>query len=148
MAGGIYSSTADLTTFARAIVNSNLLKPFQTRRWLKRHSHTSSLTRLVGAPWDITRSTAVTDDGRVVDLYAKIGGLGLYSSQIVLIPPDYDLGLTVLVAEASSILNPAHRSNDQDKSPRPRRRQDRPSPSRLSPRGPLRVRHALELIRV
>lgn len=40
-----------------------------------------------------------------MDFYTKNGGLGLYGSLMVLIP-DYDLGLTVLVAGDTSILNP------------------------------------------
>lgn len=47
----------------------------------------------------------MTADGRVVDFYTKNGGLGLYVSLMVLIP-DYELGLTVLVAGDTSALNP------------------------------------------
>ena len=103
-AGGIYSSTTDLSAFSRAILNSTLLSPPQTRHWLKPRTHTSSLQQSVGAPWEILRSNAVTDDGRVIDFYTKNGGLGLYGSLMVLIP-DYDLGLTILVAGDTSIVN-------------------------------------------
>lgn len=59
----------------------------------------------VGSPWEIGRSSTLTADGRVVDLYSKSGGIGLYVSEMVLIP-DYDVGLTVLVAGDSGAMVP------------------------------------------
>lgn len=95
--GGIYMSTKDLSSLGRAILNSSLLRPAQTRAWLKPQTHTSSLIQSVGAPWEIYRVPGLTQDGRVIDLYTKSGGLAGYVSLLVLVP-DYDIGLTLLVA--------------------------------------------------
>lgn len=99
-AGGIYTSTRDLSNIARAILKSTLLSPTQTREWLKPDTHTASLEFSVGKPWEITRVDSLTKDHRVVDLYTKNGGIGLYGSLLVLVP-DYDVALTVLVAGAT-----------------------------------------------
>lgn len=90
-------STKDLSNLGRAILKSSLLKPAQTRAWLKPVTHTASLTSSVGAPWEIFRVSNLTQDGRVIDFYTKNGGLAGYSSILVLVP-DYDIGLTVFVA--------------------------------------------------
>lgn len=90
-------STKDLSNLGRAILRSTLLKPAQTRAWLKPETHTSSLRVSVGAPWEIFRVPGLTEDGRVIDLYTKNGGLLGYSSELVLVP-DYDVGLTIFVA--------------------------------------------------
>lgn len=78
-------------------MKSLLLKPAQTREWLKPRTHTASLGHSVGAPWEISRTKGLTQDNRVIDLYTKSGSLGLYNSMLVLIP-DYDVALTVLTA--------------------------------------------------
>jgi len=93
-AGGIYSTSNDLAKLGRAILNSTLLSPAQTRRWMKPVTHTSSLKFSVGAPWEIVR--AETPRG-VVDIYTKSGSLGVYASLLVLIP-DYNFGWVILSA--------------------------------------------------
>ena len=90
-------STKDLSNLGRAILKSSLLRPAQTRAWLKPRTHTSSLRQSVGAPWEIYRIPGLTQDGRVIDLYTKDGGLGLYTSILVLVP-DYGVGLTIFSA--------------------------------------------------
>ncbi|KAI9717156.1 MAG: hypothetical protein M1812_004904 [Candelaria pacifica] len=93
-AAGAYSSSSEMAAIGRAILKSTLLPPAQTRRWMKPHSHTSSLTLSIGAPWEIVRTKV---GNNLVDLYTKIGDIGFYSSALVLIP-DYDVGFSVLVA--------------------------------------------------
>ena len=61
---------------------------------------TSSSGLLIGQPWEIFRASNITSDGRLIDLYTKTGDLINYHSQLVLIP-DYDLVLTLLVAGPS-----------------------------------------------
>ena len=90
-------STKDLSSLGRAILKSSLLKPAQTRAWLKPVTHTASLSSSVGAPWEIFRFPGLTQDGRVIEFYTKSGGLLGYSSMLVLVP-DYDIGLTIFVA--------------------------------------------------
>lgn len=97
-------STKDLSNLGRAILNSTLLRPAQTRAWLKPKTHTSSLRASVGAPWEIYRVPGLTQDGRVIDIYTKDGGIGLYASLLVLIP-DYDIGATFFSAGDASPLS-------------------------------------------
>ena len=52
-AGGLYSSTADLRIIGKSILNSTLLTPAQTRKWLKPLSFTADPHVAVGAPWEI-----------------------------------------------------------------------------------------------
>lgn len=78
-------------------MNSDLLTPSQTNRWLKPHSHTSSVTVSVGAPWEIYRANTLTLDGRTIDIYTKDGGIGEYGSFLALVP-DYNITVTLLTA--------------------------------------------------
>ena len=93
-AGGIYSTSNDLAKLGSAILKNTLLSPAQTRRWMKPVTHTSSLKSSVGAPWEIYR---VETSRGIVDLYTKSGGIGVYSSLLVLVP-DYDFGWVILSA--------------------------------------------------
>jgi CubicO group peptidase (beta-lactamase class C family) len=95
-AGGMYSSTTDLTKLARSILASTLISPAQTRRWLKPRSFTSNILTAVGAPWEIRR-LQTAPDSRLVDLYAKDGDLPGYSALLVVIP-DWDVGFSILTA--------------------------------------------------
>lgn len=97
--GGVFSTTCDLARFGAGILNSTLLAPEQTRRWLKPVSHTARLQYAVGAPWEIVRY--VGPAGKVTDLYTKLGDSGLYSSWLVLVP-DYGFGFSILSAGSSS----------------------------------------------
>ncbi|KAE8347154.1 hypothetical protein BDV24DRAFT_174695 [Aspergillus arachidicola] len=96
-AGGLYSSTKDMSTIGRAILNSTLLRPSLTRRWMKPHAHTSSLEISVGAPWEIVTLA----NPRLIDLYTKQGDLGMYSSMLAL-SPEHDVGFAILAAGEST----------------------------------------------
>ncbi|KAE8378493.1 beta-lactamase/transpeptidase-like protein [Aspergillus bertholletiae] len=96
-AGGLYSSAKDMSTIGRAILNSTLLPPSLTRRWMKPRAHTSSLEVSVGAPWEIASLTSP----RTIDLYTKQGDLGMYSSMLAL-SPEHDIGFTILAAGEST----------------------------------------------
>lgn len=82
-----------MATFGRAILNSTLLPPSITRRWMKPASHTSSSDYTVGAPWEILSF----GNERPVDLYTKSGDIGVYSSVLAL-SPDHGVGFTILGA--------------------------------------------------
>ena len=75
-------------------MNSTLLSKAQTRRWLKPPTFTADVNMGVGSPWEIFRAQV---SGRTVDLYAKNGGWGAYSTELVLVP-DYEFGFVVLTA--------------------------------------------------
>lgn len=96
-AGGFFSSVQDMATVGQAILNSTLLTPDTTRRWLKPVAHTSSLDQSIGAPWEIFSF----QEPRLIDLYTKSGDLGSYSSMLAL-SPDHDVGFTILAAGDSS----------------------------------------------
>ncbi|KAK2754021.1 hypothetical protein FQN54_007190 [Arachnomyces sp. PD_36] len=96
-AGGFFSTAHDMSTVGRAILNSTFLPPSTTRRWLKPLSHTTSPQLSIGAPWEIYSF----QDPRHIDLYAKDGDLGAYSS-ILALSPDHDVGFTILAAGESA----------------------------------------------
>lgn len=98
-AGSVFTSTNDLARAGRSILGSSLLSPAQTRRWLKPVTHTSDPYESVGHPWEILR---IQDpDNRITDLYTKDGDVGLYSTSLIL-SPDHNIGLTVLVGGTGS----------------------------------------------
>ncbi|KAK3944422.1 beta-lactamase/transpeptidase-like protein [Diplogelasinospora grovesii] len=95
--GGIFSTTRDLARFGVGILNSTLLPPDQTRKWMKPVSHTARLQYSVGRPWEILRYTHPS--GTVTDIYTKLGDSGTSSSYLVLLP-DYGAGFSILSASS------------------------------------------------
>lgn len=55
-AGSYYSSSNDLRLIGQAILNSTLLSPAQTRRWMKPSTFTANDDMLVGSPWEIFKA--------------------------------------------------------------------------------------------
>ncbi|KAI0106482.1 putative penicillin-binding protein [Nemania sp. FL0031] len=97
---GVYSSSDNLARLGRNILLNTQLSDFDTRRWMKPKSHTSSLFASVGGPWEIWRTKSQITSGRAVDLYTKSGSVGEYTSQLILLP-DFGVSLSVLVAGSS-----------------------------------------------
>ncbi|KAF4978639.1 hypothetical protein FZEAL_5042 [Fusarium zealandicum] len=108
--GGVYSNAADLRTVGLSILNSQLLSPASTRKWMKPLSGTASLTYSVGAPWEINRLTLPVSPGsnrtRVSDLYTKLGGNAGYAAVFAL-SPDHGIGYSVLVAGPAAVVERA-----------------------------------------
>ncbi|KAI1099077.1 beta-lactamase/transpeptidase-like protein [Jackrogersella minutella] len=96
--GNMYSSANDLSRLGRAILRHTLLPPAQTRRWLKPTALTADLHEGVGSPWGVRR-IPLADGSRVVDAYSKAGSINVYMSLVVLVP-DYDVGIAALLAGA------------------------------------------------
>ena len=94
--GSIYSTTNDLAKFGLSILNSTLLAPEETRKWLKPITHTGSLQFSIGRPWEIFRFTQPST-GHVNDLYTKAGDGTGYSSYLIL-SPDHGAGFSILIA--------------------------------------------------
>ncbi|KAK3328771.1 beta-lactamase/transpeptidase-like protein [Apodospora peruviana] len=96
--GNMFASAGDLSTLGRAIMNSTLLKPSMTRRWLKPISFSSDQVAAVGAPWGLRR-IHINDNHphRTVTAFTKAGGVGDYSAFLSLLP-DFGLGLTIMTA--------------------------------------------------
>ncbi|KAK4446286.1 beta-lactamase/transpeptidase-like protein [Podospora aff. communis PSN243] len=92
--GGIFSTLSDMSLFGISILNSTLLSPEATGRWLKPASHTAKLEYDVGAPWEIIRRVD-TNTGKVVNMYTKLGDSGAFSAWFVLLP-EYGVGFNVL----------------------------------------------------
>ena len=96
--GGLYSTPSDLSIFLRSILTHGMLDIPSTNAWLKPYSYSSSVEFAYGMPWEIFRTNSLlpaTD--RIIDLFTKSGSLSGYASRIILIP-EYDMGITVLVA--------------------------------------------------
>ncbi|KAK6842737.1 beta-lactamase family protein [Apiospora arundinis] len=100
--GNMYASTGDLTTLGRAIMGSTVLKPLLTRRWLKPVTYSSDNVAAVGMPWGLRRLRLSRDNPhRTVTAFTKAGGVGDYSSLLTILP-EFDLGITVMVAGPST----------------------------------------------
>ncbi|KAK6066809.1 Beta-lactamase-like protein-like protein 2 [Seiridium cupressi] len=96
-AGGVYSNTKDLIAFGDSILSSKLLHPTTTNRWLKPAGFTPSAGVLVGHGWEILRTKNLTGDERITPAFYKSGHLPGYQAALILVP-DYDLVLTILLA--------------------------------------------------
>ena len=101
--GGIYSSSKDLSRYLRYILTHyNALTP--SLNWLQPASYTDSVSSFFGMPWEIYRTTKLLPDtSRPVTFVTKSGGLPSYSS-IIMMAPDYNLGLTILVGGSDRLL--------------------------------------------
>lgn len=97
----MYSSANDLAKFGQAILNYKLIDETATKAWLKPRTHTSSLGISVGAPWEIGRANNLTVDGRVIDVYSKIGDVPDYNAYFLVIP-DYGISMSILSAGPGS----------------------------------------------
>ncbi|KAL0940306.1 uncharacterized protein CTRU02_203069 [Colletotrichum truncatum] len=103
--GGIYASPGDLSTIGRSILRSSLLSEAQTREWLKPVTFTASTHTAIGKAWEISRMevpvTPGSDRTRLVDLYAKSGGISSYLTYLIL-SPDHRLGVTINIASKNA----------------------------------------------
>lgn len=96
--GGIYTTASDLVLFARAIITNKLLDGSTTNVWFKPHSYSESWSFAYGMPWEIFRTQGLlSDSDRIQTIITKAGGVRGYSSHLILIP-EYDVGVVVLVA--------------------------------------------------
>ena len=101
--GGIYSSSKDLSKYLRYILTRfNGLT--HALNWFNPASPSRGLNSFYGTPWEMYQTDRVLQDSRrTVRFITKGGGLPGYTSIIILIP-DYDLGITILVAGNSELL--------------------------------------------
>ncbi|KAI0967244.1 beta-lactamase/transpeptidase-like protein [Xylaria arbuscula] len=96
-AGNIYTSIGDLSEIGRAILSYKLLDPVMTRRWLKPFSFSTDPHASVGAPWGARRINVAGQPYRWITAFNKAGRISDYSSVLAIIP-DYDIGISVLLA--------------------------------------------------
>ncbi|KAI8625425.1 beta-lactamase/transpeptidase-like protein [Xylariaceae sp. FL1651] len=103
--GGMFSSGRDMAVIGRSILNSTLLEPALTRKWLHPVTHTADLHVAVGMPWEIHRLLLPISPEynytRVVDLYTKNGQLGGYAALFVL-SPEHNFGFSLLLASPTA----------------------------------------------
>lgn len=102
--GGVYSSATDLSKYLRYILTHyNALATGVN--WFNPASFATGPASFYGMPWEIFRTTKALPDGRrPVTFVNKGGSLPGHYSMITLLP-DYDLGITVLTAGRSELLN-------------------------------------------
>lgn len=102
--GSVFMSTAGMVTLCQAIMQSTLLAPEDTRRWMKPMGQTGYLGSAVGAPWEIRyMPSSVTK--RTIQYYTKQGDLNGYHAAMVL-SPEHELGWVVLTAGPSDSTAP------------------------------------------
>ncbi|KAI1653525.1 beta-lactamase/transpeptidase-like protein [Daldinia decipiens] len=94
--GNMYASAKDVSTLGRAILSYKLLSPVSTRRWLKPFAFSSDPLAMVGMPWG-ARRIKLEDTYRYTTAFNKAGNIGDYSA-ILAILPDFDIGITILLA--------------------------------------------------
>jgi CubicO group peptidase (beta-lactamase class C family) len=102
--GGIFSSSTDLSRYLRFILthyNGLTL----ALNWLHPASYSTGMNSFFGMPWEIYRTANILPDtDRPVTFVTKSGGLPGYVS-IIIIVPDYDLGVTILVGGNERLLS-------------------------------------------
>lgn len=83
--GGLHSSLNDLARLAHSILaRITLPNPADVRKWLQPTGFTGPANNLVGAPWEIFRSQALTGQHNV-DIHAKDGGALAYVARMALL---------------------------------------------------------------
>ncbi|KAK5634062.1 hypothetical protein RRF57_009776 [Xylaria bambusicola] len=110
-AGNVYTSVGDLSEIGRAILSYKLLDPVITRRWLKPFSFSTDPHASVGAPDKccgpaVPLDHGVQQSGRIICIVTPLtAGAVRYQTRFVLyanprpsIVPDYDIGMSVLLA--------------------------------------------------
>ena len=101
--GGIYSSSNDLSKYLRYIL-THYNGITHALNWAHPVSPAEGLRTFYGMPWEIFRTDKILlNSKRVVQFVTKAGGLPGYFSTIMTVP-EYDLGITILVAGNPSLL--------------------------------------------
>jgi hypothetical protein len=101
--GGIYSSTRDLSKYLRYVL-THFNGVTHSLNWLNPASPSYGLHSFYGTPWEIYQTDRVLQDSRrTVRFITKGGGVPGYTS-IIIVAPEYDLGITILVAGNSELL--------------------------------------------
>lgn len=101
--GGLYSSSTDLSKYIRYVLTHyNGITP--ALNWMQPASWSTSINSFYGVPWEIFRTSKILPNTqRPVTFVTKSGGEPAYFS-IIIIAPDYDLGVTILVGGNAKLL--------------------------------------------
>ncbi|KAF2128978.1 beta-lactamase/transpeptidase-like protein [Dothidotthia symphoricarpi CBS 119687] len=101
--GGIYSSTNDLSKYLRYVL-THYNGITHAVNWFNPVSPSQDLNSFYGMPWEIFQTDRILQDSRrTVRFITKGGSLPGYSSVVMTIP-EYDLGITILVAGSRDLL--------------------------------------------
>ena len=101
--GGLYSSSGDLSTWLRYVLNTYNAQTLAVGNWFSPNSFSGSIDTFYGAPWEIFRARTNEVVGeklkstRPLTFVTKSGGLPGYSSMVIMVP-EYGIGVTILVA--------------------------------------------------
>ena len=101
-AGGLYSSSSDLSTWLRYILSTYNAQTLAAGNWFTPTSFSGSIDTFYGTPWEIFRARTheVMEElksTRPLTFVTKGGGLPGYSSMMIMVP-EYGIGITILVA--------------------------------------------------
>jgi CubicO group peptidase (beta-lactamase class C family) len=114
--GGLYSSSNDMSTFLRYILGNYKDIADANLNWLLPVSFTAGMWSFYGMPWEIYRTSKIflpddnaggsgeTRRARTVMFFTKGGGLPGYRTLILLVP-EYDLGITIFTAGDETFLD-------------------------------------------
>lgn len=95
--GGIFTSSNDLSKFIRYVL-SRYNGITHALNWMHPVSPSRDLNSFYGMPWEIFQTDRVLSNSRrVIRFITKSGGLPSYIS-LIIIMPQYDLGITLLLA--------------------------------------------------
>ena len=100
--GGLYSSSSDMSTWLRYVLSTYNARPLAAGNWFAPTSFSSSIDTFYGMPWEIfrARTNEVVEEfksTRPLTFITKGGGLPGYTSIVIMIP-EYAIGITILVA--------------------------------------------------
>ena len=100
--GGLYSSSSDLSTWLRYVLSTYNAQTLAAGNWFTPTSFSGSIDTFYGMPWEIfrARTNEVVEElesTRPLTFVTKGGGLPGYTSIMIMVP-EYAIGITILVA--------------------------------------------------
>lgn len=100
--GGLYASSSDMSTWLRYVLSTYNARPLAAGNWFAPTSFSGSIDTFYGMPWEIfrARTNEVVSEfksTRPLTFVTKGGGLPGYTSIVIMIP-EYAIGITILVA--------------------------------------------------
>ena len=106
--GGLYSTSSDLSTWLRYVLSTYNAQTLAAGNWFAPTSFSGSIDTFYGMPWEIfrARTDEVVEEStstRPLTFITKGGGLPGYSSIMIMVP-EYSIGITILVAGNSKAL--------------------------------------------
>ena len=100
--GGLYASSSDMSTWLRYVLSTYNARPLAAGNWFAPTSFSGSIDTFYGMPWEIfrARTNEVVEEfksTRPLTFITKGGGLPGYTTIVIMIP-EYAIGITILVA--------------------------------------------------